>query len=101
LRTLGIQRPEDDVIEMDAPVAHHAACVVEEPSEQEVEPIGVEWPPRRGSEPSVVIDAGGGLTIGILPQTGRADVLEVPGLDPKDLAQLARAHDLDSPLEMG
>ena len=63
---LAFERPEDDVVEMHAPVAHHAAGVIEEPAEEQVEPIGVERPLGRGAEPAVVIDVRGGLAVGIL-----------------------------------
>ena len=56
LRPLGVERPEHDVVEVHAPVAHHAAGVVEEPAEEQVEPVGVERPARRGAEPAVVVD---------------------------------------------
>ena len=44
LGPLGVEGPEHDVVEVNAPVAHHAAGIVEEPAEQQVEPVGVERP---------------------------------------------------------
>ena len=54
----------------------------------------------RGAEPAIVVDVGRGLAVGILAHPDRADVLVVPGLHPEDLAELARADDLDGLLEM-
>ena len=101
LGSLGVEGPEHDVVEVDAPVAHHAAGVVEEPAEEEVESIGVERPLGRGAEPALVVDVGRGLAVGILAHADGADVLEVPGLHPEDLAELSRADDLDGLLEVG
>ena len=86
---------------MNAPVAHHAAGVVEEPAEQQVEAVGVKRTLGGGAEPAVVIDVGWGFAVGILAHADGADVLEVPGLHPEDLAELSRADDLDGLLEMG
>ena len=85
---------------MDAPVAHHAAGVVEVPAEEQVEPVRVERRARGGAEPAVVVDVRRGVGVGVLAHAHGADVLEVPGLDPEDLAELPRADDLDGLLEV-
>ncbi len=54
-----------------------------------------------GAKPAIVIDVGRCLAVRIPTHPGRADVFVVPGLDPEDLAELARADDLDGLLKMG
>ena len=54
-----------------------------------------------GAKPAIVIDVGRCLAVRVPTHPGRADIFEVPGLDPEDLAKLARADDLDGLLKMG
>ena len=92
-RGLGLHAPEHDVDEVDAPVAHQPARVVPEPPEVEVEPVGVEGPPRRGAEPAVVVDALGRRAVGHVGHRGKK-VQVGPRAHAADAPQGAAVHEL-------
>ena len=85
---------------MHAPIAHHAAGIVEIPAEEKVKPGRVERAKRRRAQPALVVNRRRRSGVRNLAHAHGADVLVVPGLNPEDLAELARADDLDGLLEM-
>src|SRR4051794_13175438 len=82
---------------MDAPVRHHAACIVPKPAKIAEEfifgidskPIFVKRPPGSGAEPHIPVESRRRISIGRISHSFNRGVADVPGLYARDLPELA------------
>ena len=96
-----VHSPQNDVVEVDAPIVAQAVAIVPEPAELVVEAVPVERPLGRRSEPQVVVDARRRIVLsGGLPAPSGGVWLVIQVRHSEDVAQLARLDEVDGILEM-